>query len=313
MTLAHDSVEWLAMRQHGLGASEMGAIVNVDPYRTSRALALEKRGLTAPQPSTWRMRFGNLVQPIALATYAEMTGRKVQAWERTSRNKTYPHLFAHLDGKVVKEAIGVEAKWTTQWNEPPQRVVVQALGQIGIARLDAVDIIRLSPSAEPAITTIERDDAAIRDLLELCEAWWCRYVEGPELPPVDGSDATRHQLERIRGLDEMQADDRQARLVMDLRETREELARLEARESLVKNQLRDSMAGAERLTGDGWHITWRQGKDRVKTDWKLVAAGALRTLPDGDRDALLSLYTETEPGTRPFVVTFDEEAGSGNR
>jgi predicted phage-related endonuclease len=317
--------DWLAERRQFVGASELAAIIGRDPYRSEFELALAKKGLATESPSTWPQRFGNLIQRTGLAVYSEVTGRRVRNITSTTANKRWPHVRASLDGRVVREPIGVEVKWTSRSiHEPYESWRLQVQGQMGIVGLDAVDIIRLSGRDEPAIWTVERDDALITDLLDMAEAWFVRYCLGDELPPVDGSRGASRYLDSQVGPPDMVASEEQVAYVMSLRSVRMERDTADELDRRLVNLLKASMAGAEALRGDGFRITWKPTKERTTTDWKAVAmayrdqmldfqkalVGEDVSLAERQLDEVVLLNTTTGEGTRPFRVNFEQGEGS---
>lgn len=310
--------EWVTWRRSGIGASELGVILGEDPYRSEYELALEKRGEGEPQAENEAMRWGHRIQRLAVEQYSEMTGRKVRNIGTTTVSRRHPHVYASLDGRCVGERRGVEVKLTHAWDEPPRRVVAQCHGQMGVHDLDAVDVMRVGRGySEPTIHTIERDDALIRDLLELGEDWYVRYVLGPELPPIDGSRGASRRLDRVEGPPEMLADGDQAAMVTRLHQLKVAMKRAEAEHDLVANQLKDSMHGAYTLIGQGFRVSWKPSKPRTTTDWKLVAAAYRTLLLSGVEppphiastdalDAIEQLHTTTGEGARPFRVNVEE-------
>lgn len=306
-TPLQNTPEWVAWRRGGIGASELPAIIGEDSFRSEYELALEKRGEGEPQRLNSAMAWGHRVQRIALDVYAEMTGYRVRNVNTTMVSKRHPHVYASLDGRVVGERRGVEVKLTSRWEEPPRKVVVQCQAQMGVASLDVVDVVRVGMYGEPAIYPIERDDTLIRELLDLGEAWYQRYVLGDELPPVDGSRGASRHLDRIEGPPEMEADDDQAVLAARLQAVKRTVKASEAEHDELVNRLKDSMHGSYALIGHGFRVAWKPSKGRTSTDWKGVAA---RLGLDAAPDALTSAveeYTTTGEGARPFRVTFDTE------
>lgn len=301
------SPEWIAWRRGGLGASDLAAVVGCDPYKGEYALALEKRGDAPDVEETVAMRWGARIESLALDAYTEETGRELVRGE-TFADERWPHLFATLDGRHA--TLGVEVKATTRWVVPPRHVKVQALAQMGLAGLDAVDIVRVSPYGEPLITTVERDDDAITDLLELGEAWYERYVLGDELPPPDGSREAMRYLDRFRGDEEAEATADQAAIVGALHQVRQRQDQLETERRALEGALKASMAGTGVLTGEGFRVTWSAVKPRVTTDWKAVARAYRLLLPASEEDthdAIESIHTATGEGSTRLLVKWEEE------
>lgn len=301
----YKSPEWVRWRRGGLGASDFASVVGVDAFRGEYELWASKRRDDAPvdQPSDV-MRFGSFVEAYALDRYEEETGTTLVRGE-TFANDHWPHCWATLDGRAGR--IGVEAKYTTTSVELPEKWVVQALAQIGLADLDCVDLVRVSPRGEPTYHRIERDDARITRLLDLGQGWYERYVIGGEEPPLDGSPAARKRLDGMVGTEQRDADDQQLGLLADLRRTRKALERLTQAEDRLVRDIKASMAGAGVLVAPAARVTWATVKGRTTTSWEQIANGLRSRCTDEEWEAVVSLATTTgEPGTR-FAVRFEEE------
>lgn len=303
-TPPYGSPEWLEWRRHGLGASELPAIVGCDPWKSEYQVAAIKRGIeTEEHGATPLQRWGLRMEAVGIDWYREQTGLDVVTGE-TWADPRWPHLWASLDGRAGRR--GVEVKYAARWTDMPQRVEVQTLGQIGLADLDAIDVVRLSPYGEPAILTVERDDAAIADLLELGEAWYARFVLGDEMPPLDDSPAARKALSGLRGTDERIADEQQRQTLATLRNVRDHLERLKGAEAQLIRDLKASMAGAGVLVAPGARATWSSVKPRTTVGWQQVAEGLRTRCTPEEWEAVVSLATTVgDPGDR-FAVKFED-------
>lgn len=303
----YNTPAWREWRRGGIGASDLPAMLGIDPHgRTAYGVALEKRGLPGGEVTeTPLMTWGRLIQPLILSRYADHTGQKVRNLTRPSLHPDYPRLYAHLDGRVEGRRVGVEIKNYDWQRKAAKAVETQALAQIGLARLDAVDVVRMDYGS-PEIVTIERNDAVIRNLLEFASAWYQRYVLGDEMPPTDGSDAAHAYLNALPGRDtELLATWEQEAFAKQLAAIRGEVERLEAADKLLVAKIKESMVGSYRLAGDGWHVIWKPNKDSIVTDYGLVAGSFRRMLEEmgvsKDRlDTIVGLYTTTKPGAHPF-------------
>jgi putative phage-type endonuclease len=299
------SPEWHAWRRHGLGASDLAAVVGVDTFTSEYQLWADKRAEVVPEdrPSDV-MRLGSHIEAYALARWQE-TNRLELVTGETFGDPRWPNLWATLDGRAGR--IGVEAKYTTRSEELPEKWVVQALAQIGLADLDCVDIVRVNPRGEVTPHRVERDDARITRLLDLGQGWFERYVIGGEEPPLDGSPAARKRLDGMVGTEQRDADDQQLGLLADLRRTRKALERLTTAEERLVRDIKASMAGAGVLVAPGARVTWAAVKGRTTTSWEQIANGLRSRCTDEEWEAVVSLATTTSaPGTR-FAVKYTEE------
>lgn len=317
--------EWREWRRGGIGASDIPAIMGVG-YRTEYELALEKRGQLPPQDETDAMRWGHLVEPVAIELYRELTNSDATPVNGTYIDPAWPNVYVSLDGYRVTDNIGVEVKWGS-WKEPPPKVVYQALAQQAFAGLEAVDVIRVGAYGDPLITTIN-DPATGHRLLELAQAWYERFVLGDELPPLDGSKGASDFLNGTEWAEqEWQANVDQEIMVRNLATIRQGMDRLSRQDAALVNRIKESMVGATALKGDGWRISWKPSKPATSTNWEAIAKGYRQIIERvGEEqlgmglfnavlddfglnavsltealDALASIHTTTaEQGARPF-------------
>jgi putative phage-type endonuclease len=295
--------EWVQWRKGGLGASDLPAVLGLDPYRTEHELWQVKTGQVEAFNGNAKTRWGHRLEALGLDVWRDAHPDHVyapQANIEAYRDEQWPHLWATPDGYVPigddSRDVGIEVKVTSAWVEPPDRVKVQALVQMGLAHLERVDIVRLSFDDDPAIFPIERDEQAITDILEAGEAWYVRHViEGIEPPRLP---------------DEVPADERQQQLAADLRDVRKAIERLERQERAIKDDIIASVAGRGIITGPGFRVEVRAAHDTTRTSWKDVAA-QYRTLIDdayGYDFAAIEAEHQTTSRTGPAVYPkWDEE------
>jgi len=129
-----DEKEWLAVRNKGIGGSDVGAICGVSPFSSARQIYFNKTGQfeEALQPgaaSQERMHFGHLLEPIVADEFKrrELTAEKDRlGWTLTELGATVSHkdyawmranvdrLILDKDGKIV----GIlECKTTSEYND----------------------------------------------------------------------------------------------------------------------------------------------------------------------------------------------------
>lgn len=307
----YGSPEWLAWRRRGLGASDLPALTGDNPWLSEYQMAAVKRGLDEGDAGNSATRWGHRLERVGIEFYQEQTGRMVATGETFAR-PDFPHIFATLDGRVPGDAIGVEVKSTRhRWEELPRRVVVQALGQMGCADLAAVDVVVLPFPEDPFIVRVERDEAAIADLLALGEEWWARYVEGDEMPPLDGSPAATKALRALRGDEERIASEDQQQWLRSLVRVRTGIKELEEADRGLVRAIKASMAGAGVLVAPEARVTWSATKPRTSVAWQQVAEGLRTRVTPEEWEAVVSLATTVgEPGDtfRVWPAKIEEKA-----
>ena len=117
--------EWLAVRNKGIGGSDIGAICGVSPFSSARQIYFKKTGQfeDALQPgaeSRERMHFGHLLEPIVADEFARRSGKKLLEIDATFAHKDFPWMRANVDRLIVDDngvPYGIlECKTTSEYN-----------------------------------------------------------------------------------------------------------------------------------------------------------------------------------------------------
>ena len=120
-----DEKEWKAVRNKGIGGSDIGAICGVSPFTSARQIYFNKTGQfeEALQPSAASqelMRWGHLLEPIVASEYSSRTGKKLIELNATLAHKDYPWMRANVDRLIVDDdgvPYGIlECKTTSEYN-----------------------------------------------------------------------------------------------------------------------------------------------------------------------------------------------------
>lgn len=295
---AYGTPEWVAWRRGGLGASDLPAILGLDPYRSEHDVWLEKTGQAPAFAGNAKTRWGRRLEHVGLEWWTEQHPDVDPAVPNSKPlwHARWPHLWATPDGvggSGTPREVSLEVKVTDAWVSPPERVRVQGLGQAGIGDFARTDVVRLNFEDDPAIFRIERDEAAIEAILETGETWYRLHVlEGIEPP---------------RRPDETPADERQTALAADLRRVRKDIEQLERRERAIRDDLVASVAGKGLITGAGFRIEVRAAHDTTRTGWKELASGLLKDMPEAEREALIGLHQTTSRTGAAVYAKWDEE------
>lgn len=117
--------EWLAIRNKGIGGSDIGAICGVSPFSSARQIYFNKTGqyedaLKPSAASQERMHFGHLLEPIVADEFARRTGKKLLEIDATFAHKDFPWMRANVDRLIVDDdgkPYGIlECKTTSEYN-----------------------------------------------------------------------------------------------------------------------------------------------------------------------------------------------------
>lgn len=265
--------EWLAARRNGIGASDVAAILGVDPRRGPLAVYTEKVGAGDPVTETKLMRRGRRLQSVIAEEYAEETGREVgDLGEFTiTPHPTLPFVFSTLDRtvKVAERASGpapleLKAVWAGRehlWDtEPPVEFQVQLQAQMACLGAEWGSLACLIGGLKLWWTDAERNDRFLAAMTTALEAFWER-VERRQPPAPDATEGTLRAIRSLYPKDKgttiaLAPELYQAAERIDT--LRAEISRLEdekaAAEALVKLALEDNTWGT---LSDGSRMQWR--------------------------------------------------------
>lgn len=314
--LRQNSPEWHAFRAVHIGSSEAPVIVGESPYRSPLDLYVEKTTGVQIEPdaeTAHRFAIGHAMEPIALAMYAERTGRKLRKG-RVLESRDDPRLSASLDGEA--EGRIVEAKWTTSRrmdDEIPGDVAVQVTHQMAVSGLPVADVAVLTPRG---FTIHEMPfDRGFWDSIYSHElAFWGRVIVR-DPPPPDASEASRAALAHLYPEDRapmLTADAEMATLVRLILDGRERLGLLENELDGWRNTLRFLIGEAEGVEGPGFRVIYRKAKDSTRVAWQEYAGSLRALIADGapglvkSADAMRGIYTAVQPGPRRLVVNRED-------
>lgn len=296
--------EWLAARRSLVTASDVPVLLGLSPYKCEADLADEKRGL-AETESTLRMRIGLALEDLIAAEYEAKTGHKTRRWTGLAIHPRIAWAGASPDRK--RKGALVELKHTASRSRfadgLPQDVEAQVVWQLGVTGYEHADVAALTGD-ELQVFEVEYDPRLFDDLVAVAADFRQRLAEGGpfkrdsarikrDYPTDDGS--------------EMLADADLSAAVKALVDLRGQRKRLEDAETHIEDAIKARMGEASRLTGDGFAVTWKRTKDREETDWRNLAAGLLRQLPEPERIALVGIHSTVREGFRPFRVSLAKE------
>ncbi|WP_065202504.1 YqaJ viral recombinase family protein [Chromobacterium subtsugae] len=201
--------EWLALRNTGIGGSDAGTVLNVNPYKTPLQLYLEKRGEIEPDDISEKeaVHFGNVLEDIVAQEYSRRTGRRVERCTTTLRHPKHPFMLGNLDRLVwegdkrpqhrgeirtrhlleCKTALGRfidKSAWGPDGSdEVPMTYMAQCQHYLAVTDAEQIDLAVLLSGPEFRIYPIKRDDELITAMIEQEGEFWERVQSGsaPEM------------------------------------------------------------------------------------------------------------------------------------
>lgn len=300
-------------RTKRLHASDVGAILGLNPYSSPLQVWLDKMGLAPPRTESRYARLGNRLESAVAEMYAEETGLalidpKVTLYHPTAPLAGTPDRYAFDgDSADVSRIVEIKTAWThrsaSAWGEPgtddvplhyrSQGMIYLALAP-GVQRLD----FALFASGDLKIYTLWRDDRAIADLVARCSAWWERHV----VAGVEPDAACPNDVEMLRARwsestgEVLQVGDAFDAIAAEYLVAQAEESAAADRASIAKARLQAAIADADGIEGNTFRATWKFAKVAPRVDWEAVAKRCGAT-PD-----IVKEYTRDGTPSRRFLL-----------
>ncbi len=105
-----ERADFLSDRQTYLGATDIAAILGVDPYKTALDVFNEKTGLVPSFAGNKQTERGQKLEEVAAKEYTQETGRKVHRRSTELVHPKHDFIRGHIDRRVVGDKRPVEIK-----------------------------------------------------------------------------------------------------------------------------------------------------------------------------------------------------------
>lgn len=210
------SQEWFDFRLNGIGGSEMGTILNLNPYETAARVFHEKIGNMEPNKDDSEFMFWGREHEDKIAEvwqywdgtdYGYLDNRAENKIIRRCRNVNgyvinpdFPWLFASLDrlinieggrnmftGEPLTEESVLECKTLSYWGAlawedgMPIYYLTQIHTYMIIFEVDYAEIAILTDGNKFRVEYIKRDDKLCDSIINISKAWWYdRVVPGKQ-------------------------------------------------------------------------------------------------------------------------------------
>lgn len=293
---------WLDERRGYLGATDVGAILGVNPYVSAHDVWLDKKGLKDDE-STLPMRAGTYMESFIAAEFQREHSGKI-ARSKLYRHSQYPFLACNPDREITWKGIPalLECKNVGHWaarnfgqdgsDQVPQHYLTQVMWQLLITKKPLVVLAALIDDRElrTFFYTLDPQHSAWAHVFDREEAkrvfnyaihWWRTHVEGDEEPEMSGHDSDSSWLKDNRPSYEngllTNTDKATDRECVRLGPALKRLARAEYAVNEHKNRIKRFMAEAKAsdLESTVGTFTWRtnaRGVSVFKTPFKTEKA-----------------------------------------
>lgn len=307
-----DTKEWLEGRYQGIGGSEAGIVLGLNPWKSRLELWDEKVNKTRrlDQDAEIRLKLGNVLEPLIADEYSKITGRKLEIRPQKIHPK-YPFILGNIDREIVDGTKGrgagileIKTKGAfTNWEDDiPVYYHAQlqhylnlynyswgsfAVLDLGVIKLNVVDV--------------ERDDQFISKLVKEEIEFW-KLVENKTPPPICPTKACEEFLREKYKISEditidLKDNEEAAKWAAMLREAKRNIKAFDIMETEAKNHLMSIVGSAEKAIGNIYSISWKAPRDKEIFDLERFK----RDYPE-----LVKQYIKPEHQTRRFTVKFAE-------
>lgn len=318
-----------AERRTGLGGSDLGAILGLNPYRTPFQVWQEKTGRAEPFEGNLQTRFGTYAEAFVAEEYSARTGRRVQRYTGMLCHQEAP-LIGHVDRLVIPDGakvaahrseirtdLGLECKTAHalavsrggEWGEDgtdqvPSSYLIQSAAYMALTGCSRWDLACLFGNSDFRIYHLSRDLELEAMLLEEASRWWRDHIE-TDTPPDPSSEAEArqrwqsHQPGKVLDVDAGTADLLRQYAALKAREKA-----LEDEIKAIRDRLIPALADADAVAFGGVTLaTYRANKAGEKTDWQAAFTDATRDVEPDVIERFVQMHTKTTPGARVLRLT----------
>lgn len=305
-----DREEWLQARTNGIGASEVGTILGLNPFETPLQLWRRKKGLDAPKAENFAMKAGHFLEDAVSRFYADETGCTViknTAEDFSILNPEKPYLRVSPDRlfwrygvkRSDKQKSVLECK-TTQMDidedNVPQHWFCQLQMNMGVGEYRDGALAWLTQGREFGYKDFTFNVDFFGWMVDEVEKFWTDNIIGDKEPePISTKDLMLKYSRHTEGKTAV-ADDTLAAQCRKLKSIQEELCALDAKKKEISSAIKLAMKDAEALVIPDSGITiatWKSNKSSTKFDEKRFS----RDYPE-----LYAKYQYQKAGSRVFLL-----------
>ena len=257
--------EWLKYRRMGIGGSDAGAIVGLNPYATPYTVWADKTGRLPEKEDNEAMRQGRDLEQYAASRFEEATGKKVRRRNTMFQHDEYDFAVANIDREVIGERAGLECKTTSLMNlkrfkngEFPDSYYSQCVHYLAVTGWEKWYLAVLVLNQGFYVYEIERDEDEIAALMAAEKEFWETYVVPDVPPPVDGFQPTTEALSAIYqgGDDEIIRID-MPEVVRNYMDLKAQIKLLSQEKEKCEQMLKKELGDCEKGECAGYQISWR--------------------------------------------------------
>lgn len=261
-------------RRTTLGGTDQAAHLGFSTYRNAWDVAAEKKGILEPWGGNERTDIGRLLEEPIAREYAKRTEQKLRKVNEVVRDRIHPFLGGHPDRLVIGAKKGVEIKTVEfgfdKWSKPgeplrvPRDYLVQSQHYMMITGRESWDLVALFGLSRIRWYSLFRNEVIIKALREKGCEFWERYVQGPDLPPIEGRRAAHWIRERFPAVANptyLIANEEQREAIAKWREAKGAANKWKKESEKLKLHVQQMIGDCEGVIAGETTVTWKKNKD----------------------------------------------------
>lgn len=325
------TADQLELRKSGIGASELPAVLGLDPYTTPIDVYALKTGLIASDAGNVNTRLGDLMEPVLLTLYGEMRSAVVYPSPGTLRHSAEPWLLATPDavaGDVAPIPPGhvgwapvapidrvVEVKHRGHWNrsgwgvagtdQVPDSVAIQVHAQLAVTGYAFGDVAVLIGGGDLRFYRIHADECLMATALEIGRHFWTHHVQARVIPPATPQD--NEKLGRLlrQSTELLKPATMEVECALaELRDIRIRMKEDQLERDRLEAVLKAYIGADAGVQGDAGRVTWKTSRPGSTTDWAAVAKLLNERYDCPLYAEIVQQHSREVPGSRRFLPTF---------
>lgn len=279
-----DREEWLANRTQGIGASEAGTVLGLNPWESPYQLWRRKKGLDKPKEENFAMKAGHYLEDAVSKFYADETGAYIiknttedftildteRPWLRVSPDRLF---WRTETTRSDKHKSVLECKTTQMEIDPdnlPKHWFCQLQMNMGVGEYDNGALAWLTMGRQFGYRDIKFDREFYDWMTGEITEFWQRYIIGNEEPPLSTPDDVLIKYPRHTEGKTVEATGEIMEMVIRLKQIKDEIKPKEAEQAEIEASLKQFFADAETILSPQGDVmaTWKAPKPSRKFDQK---------------------------------------------
>ncbi len=318
-------------RRKGISATDAAPILGISPWKSAADVWLEKKKpeLIEQKESSF-LYWGTRHEQTIAEEYAKITCQDLEP-SRLVTNPKIPWLMCSPDRLIKGKKKGVECKTASERNarswgptgtdRVPQHYLIQCFHSMMVTNIPEWDLAVLIGGNDFRIYHLFADKELMKTIFQQEDEFNRRFIVGNETPKFDWGKSVAEFVRRKYpqhkdgvefNVDE-NGDDVLKQALIDLLSARSSKATVKKIEDTQKTLIQAYLRESETLNWieKGLKITWRNVKDSVKIDWRMVFEEMfpVSVLSADEKKKIIDRHTEIKSGVRRFMVYDDSGDG----